>query len=99
MNPAIEITRLANAELDRTRAWYDVQRRGLGQEFLDEVEHFVAAIQESPLRFPIYHNAVRRCVLKRFPYQLLFDIRPAKIRLLRVAHTSRDPGPIRDLLP
>ena len=99
MIPELEISRLAMAELDLARAWYENQRRGLGEEFLDEVERHVATIRESPLRFPVHHHAVRRCVVRRFPFQIFFDLRPTKIRILRVVHSSRDPGPIQELLP
>jgi hypothetical protein len=37
--------------------------------------------------------------MSRFPFQIFFDTKPTKIRVLRIVHTSRDPGPIRDLLP
>jgi len=98
-NSDLEISRLAMAELDVARAWYENQLSQLGEEFLDEIEQHVAAIRESPLKYPVYHNAVRRCVVTRFPFQIFFDIRPGKIRILRVIHSSRDPGPVRDLLP
>jgi toxin ParE1/3/4 len=99
VNLPVEISRLGQAELDVARAWYENQRRGLGDEFIAEVEQDVTAIQEAPQRYPVYKNGVRRYVMKRFPYLIYYDIRPLKIRILRVAHSSRDPGPIQDLLP
>lgn len=99
MSLPIEISRLATAELDVARAWYENHRRGLGGEFVEEAAKDVAAIQSGPERYPIYKNAVRRFVMRQFPYLIYFDIRPTKIRILRVVHASRDPGPIWELLP
>ena len=95
----IEMTRLAIAQADESRAWYELEQEDLGEEFVDALEAALVAIQKNPRQFPIYHNQVRRYLMSRFPFQIFFDIKPTKIRILRVVHTSRDPGPMRDLLP
>ena len=41
------------AELDLVAAagWYEAQRRGLGAEFLDELEHLIASLADNALLY------------------------------------------------
>jgi plasmid stabilization system protein ParE len=97
VTPAIAVRRLAEAELAEAKAWYDLQVPGLGDAFLDQFRHSALAIAEGPQRWPVYHGQVRRYVMSRFPYVVYFDVRPGKIRILRVVHTSKDPVAVREL--
>jgi toxin ParE1/3/4 len=98
VSEGVVVRRLAEAELDEARAWYELQVRGLGDQFLEQFRQSAVTIAENPLRWPLYHKSVRRYVMARFPYVIYFDIRPRAVRILRVVHTSRDPGPIKELL-
>jgi hypothetical protein len=93
------ILRLARAEMAEASAWYNTQRVGLGDEFLDECQRSMDGIVESPARWPLYQRNVRRYLMRRFPYLMYYDERPGRVRILRVVHSSRDPVPIRELLP
>jgi hypothetical protein len=50
------------AELDLAEAaeWYEEQRPGLGQEFLDEVLATFSTIAERPSMFAIVYRSTRR---------------------------------------
>ena len=65
----VEITRLALAQMEESRAWYALEQENLGEEFVDAVAAAIEATQERPRQFPFYHRQVRRCVLHRFPFQ------------------------------
>jgi toxin ParE1/3/4 len=86
----------AEREALKAAFWYDDQRPGLGDEFLDEVDIAWKAIGEEPERhaaadLPRSKRDIRYFHLKRFPYVIYFEIRGDEILILAVAHTSRRP--------
>jgi plasmid stabilization system protein ParE len=48
---------------------------GHGESFLDELDSVFEVIQTMPLRFPIVYGAVRRALLRRYPFAVFFRIR------------------------
>jgi hypothetical protein len=58
----------AAADVEAAFRWYQVQREGLGDEFLNELVLVVHAIGENAYRFPVVHRDTRRALLHRFPY-------------------------------
>jgi plasmid stabilization system protein ParE len=81
----------AVAELDEAAAWYSARSRGLGAEFVRLVDEAFAAIERNPLKFPHIHGSLRRAVLRRFPYSIVFTATNEEIVVLSVFHSSRDP--------
>ena len=91
MNGPVSFHRLARRELTEAAQFYDVESPGLGAAFLDEVEHCTRAILEYPEAGQIVMGTVRRRLLLRFPYALLYSIKPAAIRILAVMNLKRRP--------
>jgi len=81
------------AEVDITDAaiWYQNQRPGLGQQFVDEVHAAINSALENPRQFRRLRRKpnVRRVLLKRFPYRVFFILRPDAIVVFRVLHSAR----------
>ncbi len=63
---------LAQQELDDTVAWYNERASGLGREFLDEMDRAVRRAVTFPISCPEIEPGVRRCLLARFPYGLIY---------------------------
>jgi len=80
------------AEEMQAAAYYAARARGLGDEFLDEIEQGLHRIQQFPRLWPIYEGEYRRYLLQRFPYGLIYRIDPEKIFIIAVAHLHRQPG-------
>lgn len=83
-------------ELADAAAWYDTQRQGLAQQFLDEIERVLLTIRTRPPSFPRLRDMppglpIRRALLSRFPYGLLFLELAEEIRIVAVAHAKRAP--------
>jgi len=76
--------RLAKRELDETAQYYEAESPGLGAAFLNEVERCLQSITEHPETGLILLGSVRRRLLRRYPYALLYSIKPAGIRVLAV---------------
>lgn len=91
MNRRFQVRPQAGAELDEAAAWYAARSRGLGAEFVRVVDAAFSAIQRNPLQFPLVHGKVRRVVLRRFPYAILFTEAEEVIVVLSVFHSRRDP--------
>ena len=45
----------------------------------------------SPLAYARVRGEARRKVLRRFPYVLIYFVKPAHLEVIAVFHTSRDP--------
>lgn len=72
--------------------YYAQQRTELGQAFIDAIEDAVYRIRENPPRYIAIEGDVRRCMVRRFPYGVLYTIEPDYILILAVMHCSREPG-------
>lgn len=75
--------------------WYEQQRSGLGDDFCDEVERAFTLIRHDPFRYARVEFArvegdVRRLVLRRFPYLVVYQILDDQVLVLAVSHASRD---------
>lgn len=48
-------------------------------------------VRESPTRWQIVDQDIRRCLTRRFPYGILYTIEADYILILAVMHCSREP--------
>lgn len=64
----------ARQELDDAVVWYNEQATELRQEFLDELDRAVRRAATFPMSCPEIESGVRRCLLARFPYGLIYGI-------------------------
>ncbi len=77
--------------------WYEERRAGLGDELLAELESILPIIGSRPRSFPRLVTKspayeIRRALLPRFPYAIVFLVRAEELRVLAVAHAKRRPG-------
>ncbi len=71
---------------------YDAQRIGLGADFERELKEAVERIRLHPRLYGIERGRVRRCILSRFSYSVLFADLPGRIWIAAVAHHRRRPN-------
>jgi len=72
MTPRFVFHRAARDELREARDWYESQHHGLGDELGEVVSAAIARIGEFPEMYPEVLPGLRRAVLSRFPYALLY---------------------------
>ena len=84
--------RLAERDLIDAIAYYEQQAPGLGAEFLTAFEEALALIQRHPAGAPSVRGQIRRLVMPRFPYNILYRRASDCIRILAVAHQRRSQG-------
>lgn len=93
----LRIEAAAEAETREAAEWYERQRPGLGLEFLVAVDAAIQLICLSPERSPRLETvpeeeSVRRHLLKRFPFAIIYETTTSEIRIVAVAHTRRRPN-------
>jgi plasmid stabilization system protein ParE len=86
-----EFHRLADHELNEAAQYYELEEPGLGAAFLEEVDRCLQSIQTHPEAGAILRGDVRRRLVRRFPYALVYRIKPTSIRVLAVMNLKRRP--------
>ena len=87
----ISFHRLAERELNEAALYYESESPGLGVIFLDEIERFIEDIAKNPSGGIKLRGPVRRRILRRFPYGILYSARAEGIRILAIMHLKRRP--------
>jgi len=82
----------ADDEFDQAVRYYENCQLGLGLEFAEEVYATVARISEYPEAWSPMSKNTRRCLVNRFPFGLIFQIKPDILRIVAVANLHRRPG-------
>jgi plasmid stabilization system protein ParE len=93
----LRLSQEAIDELLEAAEWYQARRPGLEAEFLAEADRVLPLIGSSPTAFPRLLDlpadlVIRRALLPRFPYAVIFMDLGEHIRVLAVAHAKRRPG-------
>ena len=83
--------RLAEREFAEAAEYFERESPGLGAAFITEVERCVAGILEYPESGLVLMRAVRRRLVRRFPYSVLYSVQPDHIRVLAIMHAKRRP--------
>jgi len=89
--PVINVTPEAEADILDACKWYNGQKEGLGLEFFDEVVTTVERIEDHPVAYNLVHKNVRRAVVRRFPYYIIYTVAGDQIQLIACLHASRSP--------
>lgn len=82
----------AKEELDGAVEYYEQCQAGLGLEFAEEVYAAIARIMQYPDAWSPLSKNSRRCLINRFPYGIIYQIKSHTLRIIAVAHLSRRPG-------
>ena len=81
----------AKRDVKKAYEWYEEQKSGLGEIFLERVEECLRAIGRNPKAFRIVARDARRAVVKQFPYVIFYRIEARTIYVYSVFHTSQNP--------
>lgn len=87
----IEFSPEARAEFADAERYYERQVSGLGARFRQEVRDALARLHHWPLAAPVERGDIRRLILSRFPYKLLYAVESDCIYIIAVAHQHRAP--------
>lgn len=76
---------------DEAYVWYEVQREGLGEEFLASVRNALDGIGDAPELGPAVYRNVRVRLVHRFPYGVYYRVEADRIRVIAIQHGRRHP--------
>lgn len=82
----------ARDEMFEAAVYYESKASGLGVDFITEAESAVLSISKAPATWPVIEGKMRRYLLKRFPFGILYFAETEKIVIVAVAHLRRRPG-------
>ena len=82
----------AESELNHAVDYYDQCQKGLGLEFLKEIYRTVQSILAFPDAWAPLSPNTRRCLAKRFPYGVIYQVSHDEVLIIAVMNLSREPN-------
>jgi toxin ParE1/3/4 len=92
MSLPIRLLTEARDEFDAAVVCYEQQRPGLGLAFLDRVRDVLGRIAANPQLHGIVYQDVRKAVVRKFPYVVLYREEAGEVVVIAVFHSKRDPA-------
>jgi hypothetical protein len=82
----------AETEFNKAIEYYEKYEEGLGFDFAVEVYSAIERLTSHPHAWPIIEDEIRRCLVRRFPFGILYSQEDEEIIILAVMHLHRDPN-------
>jgi len=79
-------------EYESAALYYAEQDVDLQLRFIESIENAIERILESPTRWRVIDEDVRRYIAHVFPYGILYTIEDDFVLIIAVMHFSREPG-------
>ena len=87
----IEILDIARLEFDAAKEFYEIEQPGLGTRFEEQIRNSLLRIRQYPQAWPSERKEIRRYLVHKFPYKILYSIQDEIIVVLAFAHLHRQP--------
>jgi hypothetical protein len=81
----------AEEEFLRAIDYFEEVESGLGYDFAVEVYSSIERTTSFPKAWPVLESDIRRCLVRRFPYGVLYSEEKDSIYIVAVMHLHRDP--------
>ena len=93
-NLRVEVRPEVYGEMEAARSWYEEKAQNLGNEFIETVSAAIRLISDSPETWPFFDDKlnVRRFLIRRFPFAILYRKRKDDIQVVAVMHVRRKPA-------
>ena len=82
----------AAAEFDAAVEWYEERSTGLGLDFAAEIRQAILRAESMPLAWTRLEGDIRRILVHRFPFGILYAPDGNHLQIVAVMHLSRAPG-------
>jgi plasmid stabilization system protein ParE len=89
---SVEFHPEAQDEFISAAQFYDRETKGLGPEFISTVQQAYERLSEFPASGAPFGRRLRRLLIPKFPYGLLYCVEPDRIYVIAVMHLHRRPG-------
>lgn len=81
----------AESEFDKAVDFYENCQQGLGLEFAQEVYATIAIIVRFPEAWSPMSKNTRRCLVNRFPFGVIYQVKSEAVHIIAVADLRRRP--------
>ncbi|MFV7234465.1 type II toxin-antitoxin system RelE/ParE family toxin [Flavobacterium sp. ZB4R12] len=92
MKYVLEIKEEAVFDIKETYLYYEEQKIGLGNRFLDTLETYLERVQKNPEHYQVKRKPYREAFIKDFPYLIIYEIEANKVVVYAVFNTWKDPN-------
>lgn len=92
MSLTVVLRKEAQAEFDEAFNYYEAQKPGLGVAFVAKVQEVFDRIAMNPRMHGIVFADIRKAVVAKFPYCVFYRAEPARVQVIAVFLSSRDPA-------
>jgi hypothetical protein len=82
---------IAKLEPDDAVSFYELEFEGLGKRFKNETRSSIKRILQYPKVWPIERGEIRKCLMSKFSYKILYSIEKDHIFIIALAHQHRKP--------
>jgi toxin ParE1/3/4 len=83
---------LAEQELIEAAHFYERRAAGLAADFVREVERTLVQIVANPAAGSFFTGAIRRRLVRRFPFAILYQGGSERLSVIALMHLRRRPG-------
>lgn len=87
----VSFLELAEAELTDAFEYYQTIIDDLGYEFVKEIELSLDRIKRFPDSYQEIGKRSRRCLVHKFPYGIIYQIREKEILIVAISNLHREP--------
>lgn len=87
----IDFLEPAEIELHNAIEYYNGISSGLGYEFALEIKRTLERIIQFPEAWSPLSKRTRRCLMNRFPYGVIYQIRKENILIIAIMHLHQKP--------
>ena len=83
---------LASLEYQDAIEFYELEVQGLGLRFKEEIKRALRNLIKFPDMGSIEKADIRRCILHKFPYKILYSNEGELLYIIAIAHMHRAPN-------
>jgi hypothetical protein len=93
----VELHPEVREEVRAAALWYEEQRAGLGDRFVERFDEVVSRLEEAAAMYPVWPGTesapvpIHKAALDQFPYLIAFERHAERVLVLAVAHAKRLP--------
>jgi plasmid stabilization system protein ParE len=92
---ALILTTEAQNDIENAVLWYKNVSEKVLQMFVDELDEYILFVKNYPLNFQNRYKNKKIAPLKKFPYNIVYEIHENDIVIIAVFHTAQNPIKIR----
>jgi len=87
----IEISEDAEKDITVSIKFYEDKQKNLGKRFFNMVLKAFELIRKNPYAYPKTENNIRKHVMQKFPFVILYIVTKPLIKIIAVFNTYRNP--------